>query len=563
MVMGLDWLAEHKAAWSFPSDELRVFVEGQWNKLLLVRINKERGLSLILPIPAGEVPKAPSSTETGQGSWFCALLGNPKAPDKPGGTGELRDEEQQEEKNDESPWPTALEHTRFDEWTKSTAAEGTPHAILEVLREYRAVFPDQHPAGLPLALVTAQDNWPSAYNKCPVFREPYLSAIRTPGETVHVELRQRRYGSRFQHPYLRICHDDLPRTITGNDTVLVFVDSLSKMAHFAPTRKTVSAADMVVLLADRLIRYHGFPDTLISDRDPRFTSEVWEALCSRFNIRRAMSSPYHPQTDGQTERVNPTLEQMLRTYIQTDEQEWENLLPALELAYNNTPHSSTELSPFEVMIGENPVTAADLDIVGSLPPTLSPPMTKLLKRLCDRARAHILKAKWRQKYYADAGLRPLEYKVGDQAWFEPRYQGPFSALERIREVAYRIALPRTYTGHNVFHVSQLVPHRPRSAAQAPQDAQAGWPPVCDAAGNRTDQFLVDYIMDQQGPGDSARYLVKWRGAPGERATWEPAHHLHGCPALLRAGKRRRRQHIQDSSETERRAGEVRNEDEEE
>ncbi|CDJ46850.1 Polyprotein, related [Eimeria brunetti] len=130
------------------------------------------------------------------------------------------------------------------------------------------------------------------------------------------------------------------------------------------------------------------------DRDPRFQSEVWTQLCSRFNITRAMSSAYHPQTDGQTERVNRTLEQMLRTYIQADEREWEGLLPALELAYNTTSHSSTELSPFEIMIGENPLTAADLDIVRALAPTLTPPMTKLFRRLCDRAQGHILKAKW-------------------------------------------------------------------------------------------------------------------------------------------------------------------------
>ncbi|CDJ64774.1 OSJNBa0059H15.7 protein, related [Eimeria necatrix] len=114
-----------------------------------------------------------------------------------------------------------------------------------------------------------------------------------------------------------------------------------------------------------------------------------------------MSSSYRPQSGGQTERVNRTLEQMLRTYIKPDEREWERLLPALELAYNTTSHSSTELSPFEVMIGENPLTAADLDIVGALAPTLTPPMTKPFRRLCDRAQSHILKTKWQQKYYAD------------------------------------------------------------------------------------------------------------------------------------------------------------------
>ena len=131
----------------------------------------------------------------------------------------------------------------------------------------------------------------------------------------------------------------LPRTLGGHDSILVLLDSLSKMVHFIPTRKSVTALGTVELLADRLIRYHGFPDVLISDRDPRFQSEVWQQLCQRFNFKRALSSAYQPQSDGQTERTNRTLEQMLRTYIQSDEREWESLLPALGLAYNTTAHS--------------------------------------------------------------------------------------------------------------------------------------------------------------------------------------------------------------------------------
>ncbi|CDJ67180.1 hypothetical protein ENH_00031850 [Eimeria necatrix] len=166
---------------------------------------------------------------------------------------------------------------------------------------------------------------------------------------------------------------------------------------------------------------------------------------------------------------------MLRTYIQSDEREWERLLPALELAYNTTSHSSTELFPFEVMIGENPLTAADLDIVGALAPTLTPPMTKLFRQLCDRAQSHFLKAKSQQKYYADTKRRAVEYAVGDKVWlsskhlppfnscpkFEPRYRGPFEVIERIGTVAYRLALPPTYDCHDVFHALPLwLPRQP-------------------------------------------------------------------------------------------------------
>ncbi|CDI80337.1 Similar to Transposon MAGGYgagandpolgenehomologues, related [Eimeria praecox] len=190
-------------------------------------------------------------------------------------------------------------------------------------------------------------------------------------------------SSRWSHVSLDFI-TDLPLTKTCHDSILVLVDSLSKREHFVPAKKTFTAADTVDILADRLIRYHGLPEVLISDRDPRFQSDVWQQLCARFNIKRALSSSYHPQSDGQTERLNRTREQMFRTYIQSDKREWEHLLPALEPAYNTTSHSSTELLPFEVMIGEKPLTAADLDVVGALSPTLTPPMTKLFRQLCDR-----------------------------------------------------------------------------------------------------------------------------------------------------------------------------------
>ncbi|CDI83776.1 Similar to Transposon MAGGYgagandpolgenehomologues, related [Eimeria praecox] len=280
---------------------------------------------------------------------------------------------------------------------------------------------------------------------------------------------------------------DLPTTPRGHDSILVIVDSLSKMAPFIPKRKTATIANTVELLAGCLIRYHGFSDVLISDRDPRFQSTLWQRLCHRFHIKRAMSSAYHPQTDGQTEHVNRTLEQMLRTYRQTDESEWERLLPALELAYNTTSHSSTDRSPFEVMIGQNPLTAADLDTVGALAPTPTSPMTKMFRQLCDRTQSRIMKAKWQQKLYADTRRWDVTYKPGDLVWIssrhlpglnqcsqlEPRFRGPFPMTERIGQLAYRVALPPTYASHNVFHVSLLVQDRLRDPQMTPKEAAIG------------------------------------------------------------------------------------------
>ncbi|CDJ70406.1 hypothetical protein, conserved [Eimeria necatrix] len=254
------------------------------------------------------------------------------------------------------------------------------------------------------------------------------------------------------------------------------VDSLSKMTNFVPAKKSFKAADTVQLLADRLIRYHGFPEVLISDRNPGFQSALWQQLCRRFNIKRAMFSSYHPQSEGQTERVNRTLEQLLRTYIQSDKREWERLLPAVELVYNTASHSPTKLSPFELMVGENALTAANLDIVGALAPTLTPPMTKLFRQLCDKAQSHIQKAKLEQSYYADTKRRAVEYAVATSS--------PPPPPSRLGSPGSRYRL-------------------------------AAYPPC---TGNLIEEYEVDYIMDQRGSGADAQYLVKWSGTPEDQAT---------------------------------------------
>ncbi|KAL8453083.1 hypothetical protein Emag_002009 [Eimeria magna] len=234
---------------------------------------------------------------------------------------------------------------------------------------------------------------------------------------------------------------------------------------------------------------------------------------------------------------------MLRTYIQSREEEWPDLLPALELAYNCTSHSATGLSPFEIMLGENPLRPQDLDLVDVFPPTLTPPMTKAFRLLVDRASAHLEQAKRDQKAFADASRRPLEFSVGDLVWvstrymaargcpkFQQRHIGPYRILERIGPAAYKLQLPPSMTIHPVFHVSLLSPHRPRPKDMAsPPD----WEPVGEAS-DGLPIYEVESILDQRGEGDTARYLVKWKGFPESDATWEPLTNLDNCAALLRA-----------------------------
>ncbi|CDJ35234.1 uncharacterized protein EMH_0024760 [Eimeria mitis] len=179
-------------------------------------------------------------------------------------------------------------------------------------------------------------------------------------------------------------------------------------------------------------------------------------------------------------------------------------------------------------------------------------MTKLFQQLCDRAQSHILKAKWQQKHYADAHRRDVQYNPGDRIWIssrhlpglnqcpklEPRFRGPFTVLERIGQVGYSIELPPTYPCHNVFHVSQLVPDRPRDPQMQSKEAAVGWLPITGPDGAPTDTYEVDYILNQHGSGKDIQYLVKWRGAPEDRATWEPAANLTSYFKRARDNQRR-------------------------
>ncbi|MCO5612154.1 hypothetical protein L7F22_066416 [Adiantum nelumboides] len=143
----------------------------------------------------------------------------------------------------------------------------------------------------------------------------------------------------------------LLRTTKGNAQILVIVDRFSKMAHFIPCKKGASAPDIASLFVQHIFRIHGLPRSIISDRDPKFTGHFWTSLFKSLGTNLLFSPAYHPQTDGQTERVNQILEEMLRHYIQQRLASWEEYLPLVKFAYNNAPHSVTGMTPFQAAYG--------------------------------------------------------------------------------------------------------------------------------------------------------------------------------------------------------------------
>ena len=146
----------------------------------------------------------------------------------------------------------------------------------------------------------------------------------------------------------------LPKTQRGHDAIVVFVDKMSKMAHYAATTTKVTAPQLARIFFNQVVRYHGVPKSIVSDRDSKFTSLFWRSLWKRIGTRLALGSAYHPQTDGQTERTNRILEDMLRAYVDNHQDDWDEYLMTAEFAYNNSVQSSTGHTPFYLNSGQHP-----------------------------------------------------------------------------------------------------------------------------------------------------------------------------------------------------------------
>src|SRR5215208_1040389 len=146
----------------------------------------------------------------------------------------------------------------------------------------------------------------------------------------------------------------LPKTKAGFDAIVVFVDQLSKMVHFAPVKTTITAPELAKVFFDNVFKLHGMPRVIVSDRDPKFTSLFWKALFKCMGTKLAMSTAFHLETDGQTERSNKTLEQMLRNWVNYRQDNWDEHLAAAEFACNNAKQALTKISPFFANTGQNP-----------------------------------------------------------------------------------------------------------------------------------------------------------------------------------------------------------------
>ncbi|GKC71517.1 putative nucleotidyltransferase, ribonuclease H [Tanacetum coccineum] len=239
----------------------------------------------------------------------------------------------------------------------------------------------------------------------------------------------------------------LPTTQKRHDAIWVVVDRLTKSAHFLPIRKNYGISKLAEIFRQEIVRLHGTPTSIVSDRDPKFTSHFWKGLQKAWGTRLKFSTTFHPQTDGQSERTIQTLEDMLRACALEWTGSWDEYLCLVEFAYNNSWHASIKAAPFELLYGRKCRAPICWDEVGERliegPELIEITNEKVAFQVGDRV------------FLKVSPFRGVK-RFGIKGKLSPRFIGPFEILERIGEVSYRLALPPQLShAHDVFHLSLL------------------------------------------------------------------------------------------------------------
>ena len=342
-----------------------------------------------------------------------------------------------------------------------------------------------------------------------------------------------------------------------HDSILVVVDRLTKMAHYIPVTKTVTAEDLAEILIREVIRLHGLPSSITTDRGSIFTSKYHDSLCYALKIKLKLSTAYHPQTDGQTERQNSTMEQYLRAFVNFEQNNWVELLPMAEFAYNNSKHASTQMSPFEAMQGYTPRMSFEDPANFKAKSKSANEHARYLAELLNVLKTNLAHAQEQQAKYKDARTKTsVEFQVGSYVnlnaknirtkrnkKLEWKSFGPFKVLETIGDQAYRIDIPKRWRIHNVFHVSLLEEVKAKRGERAPLEPTYQ-PKDIDIEEDETTEEVYDVeaiedskifkegqVPEKPYSEPGLYYLIRWEDY--EERTWEPVSVVKHLRGLIR------------------------------
>jgi hypothetical protein len=332
----------------------------------------------------------------------------------------------------------------------------------------------------------------------------------------------------------------LPKS-SGFDSITVYVDRLSKQLHLSPCLSTIDAPSTASLFVRDVVRLHGVPSEIVSDRDPKFTSKFWKSLFALLKTKLSMSTAAHPESDGQTERMNRTIEVMIRHFVNSQLDNWAEMLPLLEFSINSTI-GPTGKTPFEIVYGFNPPNLLDLSANQPSSTVLS---LEELQGLWVEVRDSINDSQTIQAKYANQNRSPppnfniddfvllstkhftTKFRAKNAHKFQAPYIGPFKILAKISDVAYRLDLPASFKIHNVFYSGLLKPYKGEYNQPTPPE------PVLLA--DNSIGYIVESILRRRKIRNSFQYLVKWKDYPEYESSWEPRKNLmKDVPDLVEA-----------------------------
>jgi hypothetical protein len=314
------------------------------------------------------------------------------------------------------------------------------------------------------------------------------------------------------------------QTNTVYNEVLAITCKFTKESIFEPWNNTWGAKELAHVFTRRVFSQHGLPEIIISDRDSLFTSHFWTSLMSQLGTKLKIATKSHAQTDGQTERLNQTLEIYLRCFLNYNQNDWVHYLPLAEFTYNSSKHSVTGMSPFEASQGRNPISTLQ-----PITPKKDTPEAnnhiKTMANIRDQLQKDLTFVMERMSYYYDKKhSKQPSLKEGNRVYLLGKnittkrpsqkldYQklGPYIIKKKLSDVSYELELTSRTRIHPVFHVSLLepVPDKLRQTAYEQEiDSTI---------------YQVEEILDDKLEDGIRKYLIKWENYGPEDNTWEPA-----------------------------------------
>ena len=370
----------------------------------------------------------------------------------------------------------------------------------------------------------------------------------------------------------------LPRTKHEYNGVMTMVDKLTKMVHLAPCTTAITAEGSADIFFREVVRYHGVPKSIVSDRDTRFTSDFWQALWKQMGTNLHMSSSYHPQSNGQTENINKIIKTMLKMYVNSNTDDWDEYLVPIEIAINNAIQDSTGYSPYYLNSGQSPnlpltLAASKSESEGESESerksedgtvrrrrkeSVSERAERMIHELRE-AKINMESAQENQRQQADKHRRAVSYKVGDkvllatddmpthQGKLRSNFIGPFEVKKVWSDVLVELDLPPALEFHPRVHVEKLRAFV-EDVSRFPTRRQINRQVALQGKRKKKEWGVERILAEREVEGEGIQYLLLWEGYTTADASWQWESNLGNVSQLLLEWKQQKERGAQEEEQ---------------